>query len=107
MRVSKALGMTSYFLILAGIFLLVIFLGVLATPNAVKVWWGVAAAIVLVTGITFLVVSRRMLPRHPRDPIGDRVETDPLQPDVTHDEAAQYEAHYHGRDIDRDDDAER
>lgn len=103
MRFAKALGLAGCATVLAAIALLVLWIVMAASDHSGAVWAGIAAGCVLLLGLASLTVSRRMLVR--RDP-RTRPEQDPLQPVVTDEEAADYEARYHGRAA-RDDDADR
>lgn len=100
MRMAKALGLCGYATLLVGVALVVLWIGMAAGDHAGTTWAGVAAACVLIIGVASLTASRLMLVR--RSP-SNRPEQDPLQPAVTDDEAAEYEAQYHGRDIGDDD----
>ncbi|MFW0788781.1 hypothetical protein [Gordonia sp. CPCC 205333] len=100
MRFPKFLGLCGYAALLIGVALLVLWIGMAASDHSNSMWAGIAAACVLIVAAGALTVSRLILIRRPID---NRPEQDPLQPEVTPDEAAEYEAHYHGRDIRRDD----
>ncbi|WP_246284534.1 hypothetical protein [Gordonia asplenii] len=102
MRFAKALGLWGYITLLAAIALVVLWIGMAASDHPDTMWAGTAAAVVLIVSLVSLTASRRMLVHQDPD---SRPEQDPLQPAVTDEEAAEYEAHYHGRHI-RDDDTD-
>ncbi|WP_138917913.1 hypothetical protein [Gordonia effusa] len=103
MRFAKALGLCGYLTLLIGVALGVLWIGMMASDHPDSKWSGIAAACVLLASLALFTVSRRVLVQHDPD---NRPEQDPLQPAVTEEEAAEYEAHYHGRDI-RNDDGDR
>ncbi|GAB09088.1 hypothetical protein GOARA_027_00510 [Gordonia araii NBRC 100433] len=100
MHYPKAIGMLGYILILVGIPFIAIWLALAAYAHPDAGWVGVAAVSTLLLGIAALVVSRLVLTS--RRDVTERVEEDPIQPEVTAEEAAEYEAHYHGRDVGRE-----
>lgn len=96
---AKVVGYSGYILLMVGIALVAVWLALAAYSNPAGTWVGVAAICVLVIGIASLFVSRMTLTSRDTE---DRAEEDPLQPEVTEDEAAEYEAHYHYRDVTRE-----
>ncbi|QKT08328.1 hypothetical protein HUN08_14820 [Gordonia sp. X0973] len=100
MHNAKAVGLLGYVLLLVGIPFVAVWLALAASAHPEAGWVGAASITTLLVGIACLIVSRRMLTsgRH----IDERAEEDPIQPEVTAEEAAEYELHYHGRDTRRD-----
>ncbi|NMO04617.1 hypothetical protein HH308_25680 [Gordonia sp. TBRC 11910] len=103
MRFAKALGLWGYVTLLVAVALVVLWIGMAAGDHRGTMWAGTAAVVMVIISLASLTVSRRLLVR--RDP-DNRPEQDPLQPAVTDEEAADYEARYHGR-ADGDDATDR
>lgn len=103
MKFAKALGLAGYVTLLGAVALVVLWIGMAASDHPDTIWAAIAAVCVAIVSIALLTISRRTLVNQDPD---NRPEQDPLQPAVTDEEAAEYEAHYHGRDI-RDDDRDR
>jgi heme/copper-type cytochrome/quinol oxidase subunit 2 len=94
MHSTKALGLFGYVLVLIGIGAIAVWLALAAQDHEAAFWTGIGAILTTVVGIGAIVASRLILTSGRK--IHDRTEEDPVQPEVTEEEAAEYEAHYHG-----------
>ncbi len=92
-RPLKAMGLVGYGLLLLALTFFAVTL-VAAGFDWALTPWVVATVVCGVAGLGFLAAVRVALTRNPAH---DRPQHDPLIPEVTEEEAIDYERHHHGR----------
>ncbi|GAA4668979.1 hypothetical protein [Gordonia humi] len=92
-RPLKAVGLIGYGLVLAALAFLAVALTT-AGGDTTATPWIVATAVCGVVGISCIAAVRVALVRHPAH---DRAQHDPLIPEITREEALDYEQKFHGR----------
>ncbi|GAC67542.1 hypothetical protein [Gordonia soli] len=95
MQFSKAFGLVGYVGMLIGLAFAVLAIGGAAGGHNSAIWFGIAAALTLITAIVLIAGSRGLLTSRP---VRNRTHQDPLQPEVTPEEEAWYEDEYRPQD---------